>query len=361
VQAQLRRYNGEAVPLLTSSTLAAAEAAPLSMAQLSIAAAAAGAVTSCVLTPIELVKCRMQVQQLSNPGVAPKLLPGPLALVRDTLRTHGLRGLWLGQTGTLLRETGGGMAWFLAFEGVCRAAQTRRRNAGRKAAKQDLSAPELMLAGACAGVGYNVVLFPVSVVRENARTGQDCPPLRESRVSRLISAALLRLKADSVKSTMQTTAELARAGAGAAADVAPATARNGFVATFRDIYRRRGVRGLYAGCGVTCLRSGPSSGALGLARARERERERRVWTLTRLDTPAPPPFFLPPSRHDSECDERRGTQLSSCELFLSPHPARPPRPFRCPSPTTATPADPRARDDSLMYTKLEQLADVYAI
>ncbi|PWN99163.1 mitochondrial carrier [Tilletiopsis washingtonensis] len=230
VQAQLRRYNGEAVPLLTSSTLAAAEAAPLSMAQLSIAAAAAGAVTSCVLTPIELVKCRMQVQQLSNPGVAPKLLPGPLALVRDTLRTHGLRGLWLGQTGTLLRETGGGMAWFLAFEGVCRAAQTRRRNAGRKAAKQDLSAPELMLAGACAGVGYNVVLFP----------------------------------ADSVKSTMQTTAELARAGAGAAADVAPATARNGFVATFRDIYRRRGVRGLYAGCGVTCLRSGPSSALIFL-------------------------------------------------------------------------------------------------
>jgi ornithine carrier protein len=33
--------------------------------------------------------------------------PGLIAIARSTVATHGVRGLWLGHTGTILRETGG--------------------------------------------------------------------------------------------------------------------------------------------------------------------------------------------------------------------------------------------------------------
>ncbi|KAG1869315.1 hypothetical protein C8R48DRAFT_771464 [Suillus tomentosus] len=40
-------------------------------------------------------------------------LPGPVAIRMSVIHTEGLRGLWLGQTGTLIRECGGGAAWFM--------------------------------------------------------------------------------------------------------------------------------------------------------------------------------------------------------------------------------------------------------
>lgn len=215
---------------------------PLTIPELALAGAGAGAVTSYVLTPIELIKCRMQVQQISHgagdvivktgleapaspasqvvvpasmasTGAAPK---GPLALIADTVRQNGIRGLWLGQTGTLLRETGGGAAWFGMYELLAKyfVARRQRHAPGDKVTKGDLSAWELMAAGAGGGICYNVSLFP----------------------------------ADSVKSTIQTFAELN-----------PNKPVPGFVQTARNIYTSRGIRGLYAGCALTCMRSGPSS------------------------------------------------------------------------------------------------------
>ncbi|EJT46427.1 L-ornithine transporter [Trichosporon asahii var. asahii CBS 2479] len=216
--------------------------APLTIPELALSGAGAGAVTSYVLTPIELIKCRMQVQQISHPAgdvivktgleapaspASQVVLPasmtqsnapkGPLALIADTVRQNGIRGLWLGQTGTLLRETGGGAAWFGMYELLAKYFISRRQ---KRAApdvtitKADLSPWELMAAGAGGGICYNVSLFP----------------------------------ADSVKSTIQTYAELN-----------PNKPVPGFVETARNIYKSRGIRGLYAGCALTCMRSGPSS------------------------------------------------------------------------------------------------------
>lgn len=203
----------------------------LPLARLALAAGTAGAAASFVLTPIELVKCRMQVQQLALEGLAPvpglspekaKALPGPVALTRSTIAENGIKGMWLGQTGTLLRETGGGIAWFCAFEALTRAMVKRRRKNGELnvRGKGDLKDWELMTAGAAGGVSYNVVLFP----------------------------------ADSIKSTIQTEAEMSRGRPSAGPLV-----KRGFLQVGRDIVKARGWRGLYAGCGITCLRSGPSS------------------------------------------------------------------------------------------------------
>lgn len=268
IQGQIRRLSGQGGGASSpsssgTSSIELDSEAPLSLPQLAIAAAGAGAVTSFVLTPVELIKCRMQVQMVSAEAsilaqeaaraaaggggassggaasstsmtaalnAARRNLPGPVALFAQTVREGGLRSLWLGQTGTLLRETGGGVAWFLAFESTCRWFVKRRQeqqavpgSASGRVTKDDLSSWQLMLAGAMAGVSYNVVLFP----------------------------------ADSVKSTMQTQRELA-AGSGKP----PATL--GFLGTLKSIYTTRGLAGLYAGCGITCLRSGPSSALIFL-------------------------------------------------------------------------------------------------
>lgn len=272
VQGHLRRLNGTSVSSSSpSSSLEADAEQPLTMPQLSIAAACAGSVTSFVLTPVELIKCKMQVQMISREldvlsgkvaqtaattaessiskaasrGIdqtCAKAVParaistqafagldGPVKLVLNTWQREGASGLWLGQTGTLIRETGGAIAWFLGFEWACRTMIERKRKlSGQKdISKKDLSSLELIGAGSLAGVSYNVVLYP----------------------------------ADSVKSTMQTERELS--GARPNAD-GSAWKKTGFLSTFSRIYKTKGIRGLYAGCAVTCLRSAPSSALIFL-------------------------------------------------------------------------------------------------
>ena len=102
--------------------------------------AASGAFASYILTPIELIKCKMQVQA-STAAAAGVVRPGPLALIKDVYRNYGVRGFWNGQMGTFLRETGGGAAWFGSYEYV--SGLLRARKGG-----EPLAAGEMMLAGA---------------------------------------------------------------------------------------------------------------------------------------------------------------------------------------------------------------------
>ncbi|KAG6906758.1 hypothetical protein DXG01_012261 [Tephrocybe rancida] len=199
--------------------------------QLALAAAGAGMFTSFLLcvflhfslplmlrhgcsTPIELVKCKMQVQMLvASPTAA---LPGPFAVLGSVVRSTGVRGLWLGHTGTMIRETGGTAAWFSTKEAVGRVLVSRRVKAGDGADKK-LRPWESALSGACAGAAFNLALFP----------------------------------ADSVKSAMQTEEELRPRG--------PGEKRPTFGGTARAMWKAQGVRGLYAGCGITVARSVPSN------------------------------------------------------------------------------------------------------
>ncbi|ODQ52235.1 mitochondrial carrier [Saitoella complicata NRRL Y-17804] len=190
------------------------------------AGAISGAVASGVLTPIELVKCKLQVQSLQHPtsstvsapsrgtgtagfhtkaaGVVHSA-PGPIALIKEIYHEAGLQGFFRGQTGTFLRETGGSAAWFGMNEyikHIFRASSPTPRTTN--------TTSETLIAGACAGVSYNFSLFP----------------------------------ADTIKSRMQTS-----------------TKKEGetFVGVARDIWRASGVRGFYRGCGITVARSAPSS------------------------------------------------------------------------------------------------------
>lgn len=187
---------------------------PLPLSALIVCGGASGAFTSLLLTPIELVKCQMQVP-LSPSNTQGKR---PLSIITSIFRHHGILGFWYGQLGTLIRETGGSAAWFGSYEGV--SALFRKYNARdtvfrAKAAKEDtLPLYQQMLAGGTAGVSYNFIFFP----------------------------------ADTIKSRMQT--EEVNAGG---------QIRKTFWMFGKVLWQQQGIRGLYRGCGITVGRAAPSS------------------------------------------------------------------------------------------------------
>ncbi|CAM1506751.1 Fc.00g063920.m01.CDS01 [Cosmosporella sp. VM-42] len=188
----------------------------LSLPELWITGAFAGAFTSVVLTPIELVKCKIQVP--GGNGM-PTTALRPIPVIKNIFRHEGLRGFWHGGLGTLIREAGGGSAWFGAKETVTTIFNKLRVKATMSEAERKLilATPlplwQQALAGASAGVSYNFLFFP----------------------------------ADTIKSRMQTI------------PVGDLRERRTFWRECSALWQQHGLRGMYRGCGITCLRSAPSS------------------------------------------------------------------------------------------------------
>jgi ornithine carrier protein len=185
---------------------------------------------------MELVKCKMQVQMLAPQpdgriALSTRNFPGPISVLTSVIRKTGFRGLWLGHTGTFIRESGGTAAWFATKEFVASLLVARRQRLGhpsehtQRGGKSTLFLWESALSGACAGAAFNLSLFP----------------------------------ADTVKSAMQTEEDMRPRAPGGVAKP-----RATFLGTFLAMYRAKGIRGLYAGCGITVARSIPSSGIIFL-------------------------------------------------------------------------------------------------
>lgn len=167
--------------------------------------AASGAFTSLLLTPIELIKCKMQVP------ITPLMTRPPSAgqLMTIIFRQQGIRGFWHGQLGTLIRETGGSAAWFGSYEGlkIIYVHFDKSLNS-----IEDVKVWQQLSAGAVAGMSYNFVFYP----------------------------------ADTIKSRMQT-------------EDSAKGVRSSFAVTGRTLWKEHGIRGMYRGCGITVFRAAPSS------------------------------------------------------------------------------------------------------
>ncbi|PGG95381.1 hypothetical protein AJ79_10091 [Helicocarpus griseus UAMH5409] len=196
----------------------------LPQSALLVCGATSGAFTSLLLTPVELIKCKMQVPPGSSKG---HKAPGPLTLIASVFRHDGLLGFWRGQMGTLIRETGGSAAWFGSYEGVL--AFFKKYNASRAAAAADTTtttdvtspAPPLavyqrMLAGAAAGISYNFIFYPADTIKSRIQTEDLSNAVGEAR-------------------------------------------RRTFWGVGKVLWKEQGLAGLYRGCGITCARSAPSS------------------------------------------------------------------------------------------------------
>ncbi|KAG9231170.1 mitochondrial carrier domain-containing protein [Amylocarpus encephaloides] len=191
---------------------------PLPLSALWLTGAISGAFTSLVLTPVELVKCKIQVPTtVSTDGMIQKA-PTPLAVIREVFRHQGLKGFWHGQLGTLIRETGGCAAWFGSKETVTLLFHRFNSKSVADPATDNLERPPLplwqqALAGASAGMSYNFLFYP----------------------------------ADTIKSRMQTSA------------IAPGAPPQKFSQEAVMLWKQYGLKGMYRGCGITVARSAPSS------------------------------------------------------------------------------------------------------
>ncbi|GKU07593.1 unnamed protein product [Fusarium langsethiae] len=181
-----------------------------------------GAFTSFVLTPIELIKCNMQVSRivpskLSSSRDLPQV-PTIFSTIKSVYRLGGIRGFWSGQTGTFIREVGGGAAWFGCKETTTRLFY-RWHERGIHSEEERISLRtkplplwEQAVAGASAGLSYNFLFFP----------------------------------ADTVKSRIQTSTSFDRG-------------KKTFLGEARSVWNQSGLRGFYQGCGITLLKAAPAS------------------------------------------------------------------------------------------------------
>ncbi|KAG9311767.1 mitochondrial carrier [Chiua virens] len=190
----------------------------LTLPELGLSAAGAGLFASFFVTPIELVKCKMQVQMLSvsprmpdfktmppsfvpattvinkistqaaslphNSAFVTRKLPGPIAIITSTVHTSGLGGLWVGHVGTMIRETGGRMTWFASKEFFASLLLARRTkypssifgNSTPHNPPTELLPWESALSGALAGGVYVLSFYPADTVKSAMQTAEDLRP-----------------------------------------------------------------------------------------------------------------------------------------------------------------------------------------
>ncbi len=168
-----------------------------------------GGVVSFLMTPTELIKCRMQT---TNENV--RHYRNSWQCLVETVKTEGVKGLFRGQVSTMFREIPGNAAWFAGYElGIYLLTPTGKT-------KKHIHPVGLAAAGALGGMCYWFFPFPFDVV----------------------------------KSKIQTCTHGLPAGM-------PTSVGN----VMRHVYRTEGVAGLYRGLGLTLLRAAPTNAVLFLS------------------------------------------------------------------------------------------------
>lgn len=128
-----------------------------SLVRVCTAGAFAGFSASFVLTPIELVKCKLQVANL----LASTAHESYKSIIKKILRNEGTVGLWHGLNLTLLREMGGTAVWFASYEESLKSMNKRFPN---------LENTNLLVSGAVAGFVFNLSIYPIDTIKSNIQT-----------------------------------------------------------------------------------------------------------------------------------------------------------------------------------------------
>ncbi|AET39654.1 Ort1p Ecym_4629 [Eremothecium cymbalariae DBVPG len=131
-----------------------------STTKVALAGAFAGAWASFVLTPVELVKCKLQVSNLRKDS---KSYDAIWSTIKSVIRQNGLQGMWRGQSSTFIRETVGGAVWFTTYETLKNWFASTRED-GR------VPTQGLLVSGASAGVSFNACVFPVDTIKSVMQT-----------------------------------------------------------------------------------------------------------------------------------------------------------------------------------------------
>lgn len=198
----------------------AARPEDLPLAKVFVSGSCGGMATALIATPLELIKCRLQIDRVSRGegGAAPRYR-GPLDCLLQSVRAEGPRVLYRGLSATLAREGLGTGVWFTTYE-------MSLRSMAPNCARDDVPTPIVLLSGAFSGVMLNAVPYPF----------------------------------DTVKSVLQTLQ-----GGGAGGGARGFTPPRGIVDAFKLIIEAEGVAGLYRGITPALLRAMPANAAVFLS------------------------------------------------------------------------------------------------
>lgn len=134
--------------------------APLSLAEVTFAGAFSAVPTTLFMAPSERVKVLMQIQ---GQGGEAKY-KGPLDVVRQLYKEGGVRSIFRGTGATLLRDSPGSAAYFVAYELVKKALTP----AGAR--PEDISPGAVLFAGGMAGVAMWTIAIPPDVLKSRLQS-----------------------------------------------------------------------------------------------------------------------------------------------------------------------------------------------
>ncbi|KAI9262793.1 mitochondrial carrier domain-containing protein [Sporodiniella umbellata] len=132
----------------------------LSLAEITFAGAFSAVPTTLFMAPSERVKVLMQIQ---GQGGEAKY-KGPLDVVRQLYKEGGIRSIFRGTGATLLRDSPGSAAYFLAYELI----KKQLTPAGSR--PEDLSFGAVLFAGGMAGVAMWTIAIPPDVLKSRLQS-----------------------------------------------------------------------------------------------------------------------------------------------------------------------------------------------
>ncbi|XP_049411798.1 mitochondrial arginine transporter BAC2 [Solanum stenotomum] len=133
-----------------------------------------GALQSLMLTPVELVKIRLQLQQrniLDNKNQMTSC-KGPTDVARNIFRQEGWRGIYRGLTITVLRDAPAHGLYFWTYEYVREQLHPGCRKNGQESFRT------MLIAGGLAGVASWICCYPLDVIKTRFQAQSQSTPLR---------------------------------------------------------------------------------------------------------------------------------------------------------------------------------------
>jgi len=123
--------------------------------KLFIAGSITGIISALFNTPLELIKCRLQV--------ANSKYNGPAQVVREIIQKDGISGIYRGLASTVLREVPGTAFWFSTYEASARITDPYLKNTV-------FSFVGPIIGGALAGCMYWTVPYPIDSIKSRIQT-----------------------------------------------------------------------------------------------------------------------------------------------------------------------------------------------
>ena len=175
------------VPFIYATYFAAYEAAkwaqgvginstePITLRQSMVAGAFSGIPVCLLLTPAELIKCRLQVEGMGGERSSAGATK-PWQLVRQIVGREGVAGLYRGNLITVLREIPSGAAIYVAYDLSKNCLDSQL---GAMAATP-------ILCGALGGVATTVASYPQDVVKTNIQVVSSTPKPSIAAVTQMV-------------------------------------------------------------------------------------------------------------------------------------------------------------------------------